>query len=261
MVPRFFNPYRHFVGSFIPNWLQRRRGISPGAKLAYARLAQYADKKSGIAWPARKTLSAELGISARQVDRYITELEDSALIHVTRRGDRETNLYRFIQIEDLSDSPHVSTRSRHICPLRESPHMATKENQRRDSMKRPTPPAGRLKSDWKRKMDPAVKSVVDRLILSDPGRFLPRIVQWVKAKEDEGFDPPDIAGRLRELEEYEKKYGKTHSFWGWLETGAEGEKFIAKRRTNRLQNEASKFKNEGIGHAEPWVQAAGAKSI
>jgi hypothetical protein len=45
--PRRINPFRLFVGSMIPNWLQCRPEVSQGAKLAYARLAQYAGKDGG----------------------------------------------------------------------------------------------------------------------------------------------------------------------------------------------------------------------
>lgn len=260
---RFFNPYRHFVGSFIPNWLQRRRGISPGAKLCYARLAQYAGKKTGIAWPARKTLAKELGVGESQVDRYIIKLERHGLLHVTRRGNNQTNLYRFIQVEDFTESAQMRTRTPHIRGVQESAEVATKESQGRESLKRPTPPAGRLKSDGERKhMDPSVKVIVDHLVRSDTARFLPRIVQWVKAKECQGFDPPDIAGRLRELKEYEEKEGPTHDFWAWLDArDRSGHKTIANRRTKRLEGESKKHKNEGIGDAGAWLQAVGVKSI
>src|SRR5688572_3926181 len=58
-----FNPYRMWVGSFIPNWLMRQK-ISPGAKLAYARLAQYAGK-DGQCYPSQKDLADELGVGER----------------------------------------------------------------------------------------------------------------------------------------------------------------------------------------------------
>jgi len=74
-----FNPYRLFVGSFIPNCLMRTTSISPGAKLCWARLAQYAGK-NGIAWPSQDTLAKELGVSTRQCRRYLAELEQEKFI-------------------------------------------------------------------------------------------------------------------------------------------------------------------------------------
>lgn len=90
------NPYRLFVGSFIPNWLLRCQDLSHGAKLAYARLCQYADKESGEAWPGQDVWAEEIGVSARTLRRYIEELESSKLIEVVQRGQSETNFYRFL---------------------------------------------------------------------------------------------------------------------------------------------------------------------
>ena len=48
-----FNPSQIFIGSFIPNVLMRFTGLSDGAKLARARLNQYAGH-DGICYPALK---------------------------------------------------------------------------------------------------------------------------------------------------------------------------------------------------------------
>jgi hypothetical protein len=50
-----FNPYRMWVGSFMPNWLSEQR-ISPGAKLTYGRLGQYAGR-NGERHPGQKELA------------------------------------------------------------------------------------------------------------------------------------------------------------------------------------------------------------
>lgn len=90
------NPYRLFVGSFIPNWLLRCPDLSHGAKLAYARLCQYADKETGEAWPGQDAWADEIGVSVRQLRRYVDELECFKLIEVVQRGQSETNFYRFL---------------------------------------------------------------------------------------------------------------------------------------------------------------------
>jgi len=74
-----FNPYRMFTGAFIPNWLLRRDELSLGAKVVYARLAQFAGD-DGRAYPTVERLSAEVGTSARQVQRYLAELVANKLI-------------------------------------------------------------------------------------------------------------------------------------------------------------------------------------
>lgn len=68
-----FNPYRHFVGSFIPNCLMSYPGLSLGAKLLWARLAQYAGQ-NGACYPSQQRLASDLGLSVRQIRRLISEL-------------------------------------------------------------------------------------------------------------------------------------------------------------------------------------------
>ena len=89
------NPYRLFVGAFIPNWLLQRQDMSHGAKLCYSRLAQYAGEK-GVAFPAQATLADELGVSSRQIRNYLHELEAHHLIESEQRGLSATNLYYFL---------------------------------------------------------------------------------------------------------------------------------------------------------------------
>lgn len=94
---RRINPYKLFVGSFVPNWLLTRTEVSQGAKLAYARLMQYAGEH-GVAFPRRETISAELGISESQYDRYVKELVDKhQLIEVDQRGLGQANRYYFLR--------------------------------------------------------------------------------------------------------------------------------------------------------------------
>lgn len=96
MKRKRINPYKLFVGSFIPNWLIVRSEISPGAKLLYARLSQYAGKK-GYAFPGQETIAKELGVSKRSITSYLTELIEHELIEKERRGLKKTNRYYFLQ--------------------------------------------------------------------------------------------------------------------------------------------------------------------
>lgn len=89
------NPYRLFVGSFIPNWLLRQTELGMGAKVTYARLAQYAGE-NGVAFPKLETLAEELGSSVRQTQRYIAELEEHDLIEVEQPGMGQANRYYFL---------------------------------------------------------------------------------------------------------------------------------------------------------------------
>lgn len=100
---KFINPYKLFFGAMVPNWLHERTEVSQGAKLTYARLVQYAGKH-GEAFPARETLADKLGVTARQLYRYIKELEGLGLLAVERPGLGKTDRYRFPRHDWMSDS-------------------------------------------------------------------------------------------------------------------------------------------------------------
>ena len=74
-----FNPFRLFHGVFIPEALVRSGLVSAGAKLAYGRLCRYAGE-NGRCFPAVGTLAGEIGVSDRQAQRYLAELERANLI-------------------------------------------------------------------------------------------------------------------------------------------------------------------------------------
>jgi hypothetical protein len=103
-----------------------RSEISQGGKIAYARLAQYAGK-NGEAWPKRETLAAEIGIKARQCDRYISELEKHRLIEVERPGLTKSNRYRFLYHKWMStlDSTHMSTQDSTDMSTQNLPYAST----------------------------------------------------------------------------------------------------------------------------------------
>ena len=93
-----FNPYRMFNGVFIPEGLTRCPSISPGAKLAWGRLARYAGE-DGRCYPTMKTLGSEIGVGERQAQKYRAELEKEKLIRrVSRRaGQAQTsNAFEFL---------------------------------------------------------------------------------------------------------------------------------------------------------------------
>jgi len=97
------NPWRRWVGIFIPNWLKDRREVSPFAKMLYAQLCFHANKNTGLAWPRRETLAAELGVSVRNIDRALVELLGQSqkesflpLLRIVRRGKTQSNYYEFL---------------------------------------------------------------------------------------------------------------------------------------------------------------------
>ena len=92
----YINPYKLFVGSFIPNWLLKMTTVSQGAKLCYARLCQYAGQ-DGKCYPLIPTLAQEIGVKERQAKRYLVELREQKLIHAIRRGLGLNNDYYFLR--------------------------------------------------------------------------------------------------------------------------------------------------------------------
>ena len=69
-----------------------------GAKICYARLAQYAGK-DGVAFPRCSVLADEIGVGDRQIKRYLNELKALGLIDVVKQGQGRPNLYYFFEHE------------------------------------------------------------------------------------------------------------------------------------------------------------------
>jgi hypothetical protein len=83
-----FNIYHHFAGVFLPSWLHSLSGVSAGAKLTYAVLAQQANS-SGTTQLNFRMLEGTLGESEGQIARYLLELEGVNLVHA-KRGNVNT---------------------------------------------------------------------------------------------------------------------------------------------------------------------------
>src|SRR6266550_917989 len=79
-----FNPFGLFNGIWIPEALVKCTSISAGAKLAFGRLARYAGQ-DGRCYPAVSTLASEIGLGARQAQKYLSELEKVKLIRRVSR--------------------------------------------------------------------------------------------------------------------------------------------------------------------------------
>lgn len=91
------NPYKRFIGSFIPEWLEKipSTEVSVGAKLIYARLCRYAGK-NGDCHPGTDEIASATGIPKRSVERYMCELKNIKLIEVVRVGKKCSNRYFFL---------------------------------------------------------------------------------------------------------------------------------------------------------------------
>jgi hypothetical protein len=88
--------------------------VSAGAKLCYAALTRYAGQ-DGRCFPRQKLLAAELGVSERQVRRYLRELEQAGLLRTTRRGLNDPNSYTFLWHSIFEDAKPLNPQGR-TCP-------------------------------------------------------------------------------------------------------------------------------------------------
>lgn len=105
-IGQIFNPYKMFVGAFIPTWLLERpvEELSLGAKVVYARLALFAGER-GVAFPFVETIADGIGLSERQVSRYLSELDEKKLIRITWRTSQcKSSIYEFLVHEWFLES-------------------------------------------------------------------------------------------------------------------------------------------------------------
>lgn len=95
------NPYKLFVGVFIPNWLLSRPELGLGPKVLYGVLSLHAGKK-GYCWPGQETLAMEICVTTRQIRRYLDELTRENLIEVDQMGLTKSNQYFFLDHDWMS---------------------------------------------------------------------------------------------------------------------------------------------------------------
>lgn len=77
----------------VPNFILTKKGISVGAKLAYAMLLKYAWDNDAC-FPGQVKLADDMGATDRSVRTYLKELETAQLLEIKQRGLGKTNLYR-----------------------------------------------------------------------------------------------------------------------------------------------------------------------
>ena len=127
-----FNPYKLFIVSCIPSWLECRTDVSWTAKGLYGRLCRYAGE-NGDARPFIKSLAREIGVSRSVIDRAIAELKRNRLIRVKRRGIRAPNSYLFLfhewMVESL-DTPELTYLDTPDMTFHDTPELT----QRRESL-------------------------------------------------------------------------------------------------------------------------------
>ncbi|MBZ0283153.1 MAG: helix-turn-helix domain-containing protein [Anaerolineae bacterium] len=76
----------------LPYLVMRDKSLSLGARMTYAFLLMYAWQE-GSCFAGQKKLAEEMGVSERQLQRYIYELRDTNYIAVERKDKRYNNTY------------------------------------------------------------------------------------------------------------------------------------------------------------------------
>jgi DNA-binding transcriptional ArsR family regulator len=204
-VKQRINPYRLFVGSFVPNWLLERTDISDSAKLLYARLSQYAGE-NGFAFPLIETLAKETGASVATVKRGLTELKEHGLIESQQRGLGQSNVYFFLAHEWMKSPPKENSRSiNNDTPegskvsFQESSNLHhIRESKRRESVKREDAAPPELGKPKSMNLPEAIKVWTDRIYAIDESRFA-RLAGWVRRSQKRNFTTGEIAQALEQF--------------------------------------------------------------
>ena len=76
----------------LPYLVMRDKKLSMGARLTYAFLLMYAWQE-GSCFAGQKKMAEDMGISERQLQRYLYELRDTSYIRVDRQDKRYNNTY------------------------------------------------------------------------------------------------------------------------------------------------------------------------
>ena len=68
------DPYKLFLNVMVPDTLLRYKGLSSSSKLCFGQLARFAGQ-NGACFPSVATVAAAMGLSSRQVERCLAQLE------------------------------------------------------------------------------------------------------------------------------------------------------------------------------------------
>lgn len=93
-----FNPWHNRCGFFPQDEVNRMPQLSTGAKLVYWVLVRFGGR-DGKCFPSRKRIAADVALSVRQVDRYLSELRDAGLLRHERGRTGRSNRYEFVYHE------------------------------------------------------------------------------------------------------------------------------------------------------------------
>ena len=90
-------------------WVFIDQSVRGNLKLVALALANYANDK-GLAWPSVETLAKSTGLSTRQIQRILPQIEEAGLVKISTGGGRKrTHRYQFPPVgnsDNLSSFPH-----------------------------------------------------------------------------------------------------------------------------------------------------------
>jgi AraC-like DNA-binding protein len=81
----------------LPYLVLRDTRLSVGARLAYAVLLSYAWQEEAC-FAGQQKMAKDMGVSERQLRRYLQELEDAAYVRIKRQGLNKPNLYYILEV-------------------------------------------------------------------------------------------------------------------------------------------------------------------
>lgn len=248
-MPQTFNPYKLFVGSFIPNALLKYPGLTPSAKLAWARLAQYAGK-DGVAHPKIETLAEEVALSERHTRRTLCELEYHGFIKKIKPSGEQRLMhfpdqYVFIwhQIfgKNCTSGPDVDVRSGEAVDGRSNTRESFQENHKTNGVAKPNP-----------KDKSKTPDIPPDLLVNEK-----EVVEWLEYKRERGesYKPRGLAalwGAIRSIPP-QQRAGAIHRSMAANWAGIYAEKNRAERRPGGPPIVADAERNRKILEAQGLI--------
>jgi len=202
-----YNPYKIFVGIFIPNLIIQDQNLSPGAKITFGVLSQFSGKY-GVCCPRQERIAERMGISKRQVIRYIEELKKEKYISVSQRGLRKSNIYKFLwkkvwaesvnqEVTDMS-TPEVSDLSTPIrlnrfIVNRDPPISPLKGGAPKTSYLRKEKKVGREAESKEEDLGPKGKEILERINDEWKKVVRPKIIREVIKKREKDLNFKELA--------------------------------------------------------------------
>ena len=92
-------------------WVLDNPNVRGNLKLVALALANYANDK-GIAWPSVETLAQKTGLSRRQIQRILPQIEKAGLVKISPGGGRKhTHRYQFTSVGNSDNLSSFSARN------------------------------------------------------------------------------------------------------------------------------------------------------